>query len=231
MSIHPFGLLNIDGTRRDREIIDATIAKYEKLGTRAWTGYSFSWMSCLRARVGRAEEALRYLDIFVHAFILRNGFHANGDQLGAGFSAFRYRPFTLEGNFLAARAVHEMLLQSWGGTIRIFPAVPWKWHRASFKRLRAEGGCLVSAKRENNAAVWFKVEATRDGTVRIRDDFGGRKPRWSRPGVRRSGRDFLVPLKAGESVEAFLERPRSVPPPPPGAYTRFRLPAKRGKKK
>ncbi len=226
MSIHPFGLLNIDGTPRDREIIDATIDRYEKLGTRAWTGYSFSWMSCLRARVGRAEDALRYLDIFVHAFILRNGFHVNGDQMGAGFSYFRYRPFTLEGNFLAARALHEMLLQSWGGTIRIFPAMPWKWHEASFEKLRAEGGYLVSAKREKNGTVWFRVEATRNGTVRIRDNFGGRKPRWSRRGVKKSGRDYLVSLKAGEALEALLPPPPRVPAPPPGAYLEFKVPGK-----
>ena len=70
-------------------------------------------MACLRARVGDAEAALRNLDIFARAFILRNGFHANGDQTGSGFSGFTYRPFTLEGNFLAMQAVHEMLLQSW----------------------------------------------------------------------------------------------------------------------
>ncbi len=77
-----------------------------------------------------AEEALRLLEIYAKAFILRNGFHANGDQTKSGYSNYTYRPFTLEGNFLAMHAVHEMLLQSWSATpgqrdtevIRIFPA-------------------------------------------------------------------------------------------------------------
>ena len=34
-----------------------------------WVGYSFSWMSCLYARVGNAEMAKQYLDSFVKAFI------------------------------------------------------------------------------------------------------------------------------------------------------------------
>lgn len=34
----------------------------------------------------------------------------------SGLSGFSYRPFTLEGNLLAAAAVHEMLLQSWSPT-------------------------------------------------------------------------------------------------------------------
>jgi len=233
MSIHPFGLVNVDGGKEDRKIIDGTIALYERLGTGGWVGYSFSWMSCLRARVGRAEDALRYLDIFVRAFILRNGFHANGDQLKAGFSYFRYRPFTLEGNFLAARAVHEMLLQSWGGVIRIFPAVPWKWHRVSFDRLRAEGGFSVSARREGNATVWFKITASRPGKVRIRDNFGGRTPRWSLPGVKKEGKDFVLFLGKGASLEGELPLPEKMEPPPPGAYLEFRLPGKKkgGKRK
>ena len=106
----------MDGGAREQQIIAASLADWDKAGTRAWCGYSFSWMACLRARVGDAEAALRNLDIYVRAFILRNGFHANGDQTGSGFSSFTYRPFTLEGNFLAMEAVHEMLLQSWSAS-------------------------------------------------------------------------------------------------------------------
>ena len=83
----------------------------------------------------------------------------------SGFSNFTYRPFTLEGNFLAMHAVHEMLLQSWSPTpgqrdtevIRIFPATPARWHDASFDDLRAEGGYLVSARRENGVTTWFRI--------------------------------------------------------------------------
>jgi alpha-L-fucosidase 2 len=165
---------------------------------------------------------LRDLDIFTHAFTLRNGFHANGDQTGSGYSALTYRPFTLEGNFLAMQAVHEMLLQSWSaapgsgdpGMIRIFPATPWRWHEASFTDLRAEGGHRVSATRENNATTWFRITAARDGLVRIRDNFGGRVPEWNRKGVTKAGDNFEVTLKHGESVEGTLPKPESIPAAP-----------------
>jgi hypothetical protein len=172
--------------------------------------------------VGDAETALRDLDIFVHAFILRNGFHANGDQTKSGFSGFTYRPFTLEGNFLAMEAVHEMLLQSWSPTpgkrdtevIRIFPATPWRWHEASFTDLRAEGGHRVSAKRENNATTWFRIVAGSTGTVRIRDNFGGREPEWNIRGVQKIGDNFEVVVKKGAVVEAALAKPAVIPPAP-----------------
>ena len=129
MAIHPFATLNIDGTEKDRQIIQATLKKMDELGTRAWTGYSFSWFACLLARAGQPELAFQYLTYYERAFILRNGFHVNGDQIGTGLSGFSYRPFTLEGNFLAMEAVHDMVLQSWPvniaedptPVIRIFP--------------------------------------------------------------------------------------------------------------
>ena len=162
-------------------------------------------MACLRARVGDAETAAKYLDIYRKAFILRNGFHANGDQLKAGYSNLTYRPFTLEGNFLAAQAIHEMLLQSWGGVIRVFPATPARWHEAAFEDLRAEGGYRVSARRKNGAVCWLKVTAGRDGLLRIRDNFGPKRPVWDRPEVQKVGPDWQCPLNAGETLKAALQ--------------------------
>jgi alpha-L-fucosidase 2 len=225
MGIYPFNLITVEGGERDRAVIAASLAQWDRLGPRAWCGYSYSWMAALRARVGDAEGALRHLDVFVKAFLLRNGFHANGDQSGRGYSGMTYRPFTLEGNMLAAAAVHEMLLQSWSPTpgrrdtevLRIFPATPWRWHDAAFDDLRAEGGHRVSARRENNATKWLRVVAGRDGAVHIRDNFGGRPPRWSREGVSRDDADFVIALKAGEAIEATLDRPAAIPPAPPDA--------------
>ena len=130
----------------------------------------------MQARVGDAEEAVRNLDIFVKAFVLRNGFHVNGDQTKSGYSNFTYRPFTLEGNFLASQAVQEMLLQSWSATpgkintgiIRLFPATPKKWADASFTDLRAEGGYKVSASRKNNKTTWFRIVANQKGQYESR---------------------------------------------------------------
>ena len=222
MPVHPFNLLTIEGSEADRSIIRSSLLDWDRAGSQAWCGYSFSWMSCLRARVGDAEAAVRNFDIYARAFILRNGFHANGDQTKSGFSSMTYRPFTLEGNFLAMDAVHEMLLQSWApdpgksepGAIRIFPATPWRWHEASFDDLRAEGGHRVSAKREDNATTWIRIVAGQTGDIRIRDNFGGRTPKWSVSGVKKSGSDFVVKLKRGQTLEGRFQKPAQIPAAP-----------------
>ena len=55
-----------------------------------------------------------------------------------------------------------MLLQSWGGKLRIFPAVPEQWKDAAFDRLRAEGGFTVSARRVAGKTVEATITATVD---------------------------------------------------------------------
>jgi len=161
MAIHPLTLFDVDRTAAKR-IIDQSLDATLKHGTQAWVGYSFSWMACMLARAGRGDEAERYLTDYARAFVLRNGFHANGDQIGAGLSGFRYRPVTLEGNFLAMEAVHEMLLQSTMDRIRVFPAVPSKWSDVSFRDLRAEGGLVISADRTDGKTQKVTVKATVD---------------------------------------------------------------------
>ncbi len=226
MAIYPFNLMTIEGTEADRAVIAATIPEIDRLGVVEWCGYSYTWMAALRARINEPEAALWHLKAYLHAFILRNGFHANGDQTKSGFSAFDYRPFTLEGNFLACAAVHEMLLQSWDaypgtgewGPIRVFPAMPWRWHDAAFTDLVAEGGHKVSARRENNATTWLRVVAGRAGELRIRDNFGGRTPAWSKGGVKKSGEDFVFTVKPGDVIEATLPKPAAPPPAPANAF-------------
>ncbi|MCP4451371.1 MAG: LamG domain-containing protein, partial [Planctomycetes bacterium] len=221
-----FGLMTIEDGPKAQQVINATLDRVNELGTQAWTGYSFSWIACNFARQGRAEDALKYLDIYANAFILRNGFHVNGDQLKAGFSSFTYRPFTLEGNFLAPEVVHDMLMQSWRGVVRLFPAMPWRWHNAEFEALRAEGGWIVSGRYENNACTWLRVKATRDRKLVLRDNFGTRAITWRGPQPTKVGNDYEVLLKAGDTLEATLARPAQIPPAPDNAWMKLALPAR-----
>lgn len=226
MGLHPFSLMTVEDGPQAVRTINATLDRLNELGTQAWTGYSFSWIACNFARQRRAEDALKYLDLYVNAFILRNGFHVNGDQLKAGLSGFTYRPFTLEGNFLAPEAVHDMLLQSWRDVVRLFPAMPWKWHHAEFDRLRAEGGWIVSGRYENNGCTWFRIEATRDGKLTLRDNFAGRPIQWQGPRPSKQGDNYEITLKAGAILEATLPRPEQIPPAPDNAWQGFKLPAR-----
>jgi hypothetical protein len=53
--------------------------------------------------------------------------------------------------------------------------------------------------------------------VKIRDNFGGRTPKWSRSGVAKVGSDYEIAMKRGESIEATLPKPNEIPPAPANA--------------
>jgi alpha-L-fucosidase 2 len=172
MAIHPLGLVRWEDGGRSQATIRSALAELDRLGTSSWTGYSFAWQATLAARARDGARAERALEIFSTAFCLRNSFHCNGDQSGQGHSQLTYRPFTLEGNFAAAAAVQEMLLQSYSGTLRVFPAVPSSWEDVSFETLRAEGAFLVSAQRRGGAVQRVTIVSVAGAPCRLENPFG-----------------------------------------------------------
>ncbi len=198
MAIHPLGQYDVSRGADDARVMNGTIDVIKRQGSSQWVGYSFSWFANLLARAGRADEALDYLRTYERSFTLRNGFHANGEQTREGLSNLHYRPFTLEGNFLAMEAVHEMLLQSQGGVIRVFPATSAEWPDARFDRLRAEGGFMVSAERKGGKVVFLSVTATVDQTLRVRDPFE-RDGEFGRSARRENG-VVVIEMKKGQVI-------------------------------
>jgi len=170
MAIYPLGLLSPDNNA-DKNIINNSLRHLEKMGTRLWCGYSFSWAACLYARARESENAAKMLRIFAENFVSVNSFHLNGDQKGGEYSDFKYRPFTLEGNFAFAQGVQEMLIQSYNGYLEIFPAIPEAWKDVAFKTLRTEGAFLVSAKKHNGIVEEVELVAEKGGTVKLKLPF------------------------------------------------------------
>ncbi len=183
LAIHPLGLIDISHSAQEQKIIDATLAGLHEYGPDYWCGYSYSWLANLEARARNGEQACEALRTFAQCFVLRNSFHANGDQSRSGKSQFLYRPFTLEGNFAFASGIHEMLLQSHTGTINVFPAVPASWRNIRFERLRARGAFLVSAEMKNRTVTSLCILSEKGGLLRIRHPKTGEiVERMTRPG-------------------------------------------------
>lgn len=174
MALHPLGLIKWEDGAAAQRTYRATLAELKNLGPEGWTGFSWAWLANLQARAHDGAGAEKTLEIFSTAFTLRNSFHANGDQSGKGYSGFTYRPFTLEGNFAAAAGIQEMLLQSYGGTLRIFPAIPAAWQDVSFHSLRAEGAFLVSARLEAGKVTMLQITAEQGGECRLVSPFSGK---------------------------------------------------------
>jgi alpha-L-fucosidase 2 len=170
MAFHPLAILDYSN-EGDKKIIDASMKVLEKNGSMMWVGYSFSWQANMYARMGEGQKAAETLQKFASCFVLPNSFHVNGDQCEGKLSSFRYRPFTLEGNFAFAAAVQEMLLQSHNGVIEVFPATPDTWQEASFHQLRAEGAFVISSEKEKGKVKTISIISEKGGELRIRNVF------------------------------------------------------------
>ena len=169
---HPLGIIDWSNGEKDQKIIEATLKNLEKTGPDWWCGYSYSWLGNLYARAFMGEKAAETLRIFSENFCLPNSFHVNGEQHDKGYSKFKYRPFTLEGNFAFAAGVQEMLIQSHTGIIRIFPAIPESWKDVAFSSMRTQGAFLVSAKRTGGKTAMIEIVSEQGGTCKFKNPFG-----------------------------------------------------------
>lgn len=161
MAIYPLKTMEYNG--ENKRIIDATIKDLEHLGRKNWTGYSIGWMAELYISKGDGENAVKQLHDFYNITCSQNGFHLNGDYKNICPDIdLKYRPFTLEGNFLALDAINDLLLYSEHGKIGLFASIPKSWKNASFNSFLAFGGVLVSAKLEDGKIVKAEFEAKED---------------------------------------------------------------------
>jgi hypothetical protein len=96
-----------------------------------------------------------------------------------------------------------MLLQSHGGIIRVFPAVPAKWRDAVFHRLRAEGAFRVSASREAGKTNWIFIESLAGEPCRLKTDIPDpviSTGSFQGTVEKDAAGNLILNLKAGESV-------------------------------
>jgi alpha-L-fucosidase 2 len=170
LSIHPLGLIKAENGTKEKTIIQNSLHQLDSIGPSGWCGYSYAWLSNMKARAKDGDGAAKALQIFAKAFCSVNSFHVNGDQTKSGYSGMTYRPFTLEGNFAFASGVQEMMLQSHAGFIEVFPAVPDSWKDVSFQTLRAEGAYLVSAVRQNGLTKNVTITSEKGGILKLKLD-------------------------------------------------------------
>lgn len=210
LGLYPLFVLNPDN-ENDRQLVDKSVVHWHKIGGgKELAGYSYTGAASLYAALGRGNDAEAIMHHFLNgnigiSLLLSNTFYV---EVGG-------KNPVIETPLSAANAISEMLLQSWGGKIRIFPAMPDKWKEASFDKLRTQGAFLVSAVRQNGQTQWVKIRslAGEPCVVKI--------PGWQQALQTNKGRiinikpvgdnEFLLDLQAGEEVLIVSAKSKSLP--------------------
>jgi alpha-L-fucosidase 2 len=199
LGLYPLFVLNPDN-ENDRALVDKSVVHWHQIGGgKELAGYSYTGAASLYAALGRGNDAEAIMRHFLNGNIGISQLLSNTFYVESGGK----NP-VIETPLSTANAISEMLLQSWGGKIRVFPAIPEKWQEASFDKLRTQGAFLVSAVRKNGQTQWVKIKSLTGEPCILKI------PGWTNAIQKNKGRkisitalqnnEFTLDLKAGEEV-------------------------------
>jgi hypothetical protein len=210
LALYPLYQLDPDKAD-DRDLVVKSVKHWHGIEDgKALTGYSLTGAASLFASLGLGEEAAAELKKFLTSNPGKSQLHSNTFYTEVGG-----RNPVIETPLSAASATMDLLLQSWGGKIRVFPAVPASWSDAVFQQLRAMDGFLVSARREGGRTAWvaLRSEAGEPCVLKVRDWHGTLRSKGARtfsidetaPG------EYRIDLQRGEEIVVFPEGCETVP--------------------
>jgi hypothetical protein len=189
LAFYPLAVLDWDNAG-DRDLIRRSADHWYGLKDRLF-GYSHTGAASMLAIMGRRDDALAALQTYLDKNATPNAFYNEG---------------TLEVGFSFCQSVHDLLLQSRNGLIRVFPAA---WDDAVFHNLRTEGAFLVSAARNKGKTTWVRVKSLAGEPCRVQIE----------------GRVYELRLAKGEETMVIDDGERLVLPLPtePGRQNYYGL--------
>ena len=162
----------------------------------ALQGYTFTGAASISAQMLRGDKAAFYLGELQRRYIQPNTMYKESGPV-------------IETPLSAVKSMQDMLVQSWGGVLRLFPAVPVTWGDIALRDFRTEGAFLLSASREGGKTRWLKVRSEAGAPCVLRPGIEGELVVTDARGLAKRWRtlangDLHVDLARGQ--EAFVYR-------------------------
>ncbi|MFI7294580.1 glycosyl hydrolase family 95 catalytic domain-containing protein [Streptomyces sp. NPDC050121] len=162
LMVYPLYLVNWDQPE-SRDLITRSVVRWHAL-TGAHRGYSYTGAASLYAMTGDGDTAIGYLRKFFDT-TTRYPCQANTHYTEAG-------P-VIETPLSASQSLHDMFCQSWGGVIRVFPAVPSDWGDVTLHDFRTQGAFLVSAVRKAGKTRFIRIRSLAGAPLKLRHGLTG----------------------------------------------------------
>jgi hypothetical protein len=141
--LYPLYLVNRE-QEGAQELAVKSVDHWHKL-TPKGTGYTKTGASSIFSAFGLGNRALEKLNDY--------------KRFNQPNTLYKEAGPVIETPLSAAQSIHDMIIQSWGGTIRVFPAAPDAWQEIAFHDLRTEGAFLVSAVRSAGKTRFVRIKS------------------------------------------------------------------------
>lgn len=128
------------------------------------TGWARSMLLLYEARLQHAEQAYHHMRAMLVHLLESNRMIIHPPTRGAASFANVYE---LDGNTGFTSGIAEMLLQSYGGVIRLLPALPKEWQSGSVSGLKARGNIEVSMQWKNGILTSAVLTAAGNADCKI----------------------------------------------------------------
>jgi hypothetical protein len=162
-----------------------------------WHGYSFAAASSMETLFGNPEDALSYLRFFIDGNVVDNCALTANTMYREGSN------LAIESPLAAAQSVLDMVIQSHGGVVKVFPAVSSTWAEASVEGLRAQGAFVVDASRRDGRTEWIKVSSEAGEPLALQHGIEGEievRSEYSRLIPHQGVGTITIPLRRGETA-------------------------------
>ena len=175
--ITPFDVFDLDDPA-ERRIIENSLERWVLMGPGLWSGWCVPWASMIHTRVGNADAACLWLEIWRRVFT-NEGRGTLHDFDFPGFTmmggAVRPEPgeiMQLEAGLACVAAIQEMLVHEQRGVVHLFRGAPRRWRNAGFKGMLVGGPFLISARRRNARVEQVEITSRGGTEFRVRNPWG-----------------------------------------------------------
>lgn len=191
LMFYPLYLLNAEQSG-SKELMEKSVEHWHSLPGNI-LGYTYTGASSLYAAFGEGDKALEKLNgLFARTLRPNTMYMESGPVIETPLSG--------------AQCIHDMLLQSWGGKIRVFPAVPSQWRDVQFEDLRTEGAFLVSAGRKDGKTTCIRIKSLAGEPCILRTDMVKPIVKLGHATLTPTGKgEYSLDLKKGETVVLTTE--------------------------
>jgi hypothetical protein len=158
LSVYPLYLVNWEQPE-NRDLIRTSVDHWISF-TGALQGYSYTGAASFSAQMLDGDTAAGYLSDLLRLYVQPNTLYKESGPV-------------IETPLSAAQSLHDMVCQSWGGVIRLFPAVPSTWQDVVLHDFRTQGAFLLSASRQGGTTRWARLFSEAGAPCVLRTDISG----------------------------------------------------------